>query len=64
MQKGVMVEVLLNSGATELVMSLEFVRKQEFRLKKIERPIYIRNMDRTLNKEGLIENTIEINIYY
>jgi len=64
MQKGVTVEVLLNSGATELVMSLEFVRKQEFRLKKIERPIYIRNMDRTLNKEGLIENTIEINIYY
>jgi len=26
--------VLLDSGATELVMKLEFVRKQEFKLKK------------------------------
>jgi len=27
MQEGVMVEVLLDSGATELVMSLEFAKK-------------------------------------
>ena len=38
-------EILLDSGATELVMSSEFARKQEFKLKKIERPIYIRNID-------------------
>ena len=34
-------EVLLDSSTTELVMSLEFVKKQEFKLKKIERPIYM-----------------------
>jgi len=39
------VEILLDSGATELVISSEFARKQEFKLKKIERPIYIRNID-------------------
>jgi len=33
-------------------------------LKKIERPIYMKNMDGTLNKEGSIENTVEVNIYY
>ena len=64
MQEGVTVEALLDSGATRLVMSLEFVRKQEFKLKKIERLIYMRNVDGTLNKERLIEYTVEVNIYY
>jgi len=30
-----------------LVISLEFVRKQEFKLKKIERSIYVRNVNGT-----------------
>ena len=63
-QEGVMVEVLLDSGATGLVMSSEFARKQGFKLKKIERPIYIRNVNGTFNKEGPIENMVEVNIYY
>ena len=45
-------------------MSLEFARKQGFKLEKIERPIYVRNMDEILNKERHIENTVEVNIYY
>ena len=45
-------------------MSLEFSRRQEFKMNKIERPIYVRNVDRTFNKKGLIENIVEINIYY
>jgi len=36
----VTVKALLDSGTTGLVISLEFVRKQWFKLKKIERPIY------------------------
>jgi len=63
-KKEVTVEALLDSRVTGLVMSLEFTRKQEFKLKKIERPIYIKNVDRTLNKEGPIKNTMEVNIYY
>ena len=54
-------EALLDSGMTELVMSLEFARKQGF---KIKRPIYVRNVNGMLNKEGPIENTVEVNIYY
>jgi len=54
----------LDSGATELIMSLEFVQKQGFKLKKIERPIYVRNVDGSFNKEGPIEHIVEVNIYY
>jgi len=64
MQEGIMVEVLLDSGATGLVMSSEFVRKQRFKLKKMEKPIYVRNVDSSFNKEGLIKHTVEVNIYY
>ena len=63
-QKGVIVEALLDSGAMRLVMSLEFTRKQGFKLKKIERLIYVINVNVTFNKKGLIEYTAEVNIYY
>ena len=43
-QKGITVEALLDSGATGLVMSSEFAKKQSFKLKKLERPIQVRNV--------------------
>ena len=63
-QEGVIVEALLDSRAMGLVMSSGFARKQGFKLKKLERPMNIRNVDRSLNKEGPIEYTVEVNIYY
>jgi len=45
-------------------MSSEFARKQGFKLKKIEKPIQVRNMDGSFNKERLIEHIVEVNIYY
>ena len=33
-------------------------------MKRMERLIYVRNIDGLFNKEGLIEYTIEVNIYY
>ena len=57
-------EALLDSGATGLVISSEFAKKQGFKLKKLERPVNVRNVDGLLNKEGPIENTVEVNIYY
>ena len=54
----------MDSRVTGLVISLEFARKQEFKLKKIENPIYVRNMDGTFNKERPIENIVEVNVYY
>ena len=63
-QEGVTVEVLLDSGVMRLVMSLEFTRKQGFKLKKIENPIYVRNVNGMFNKKGPIEYMMEVNIYY
>ena len=63
-QEGVTVEASLDSGTIGLVMSSEFARKQRFKLKQIERPIYVRNVDGMLNKERPIKNTVEVNIYY
>ena len=64
MQKGITVEALLDSGAMGLVMSSEFAKKQGFKLKKLEKPIYVRNVDGLLNKEGPIQYIVEVNIYY
>ena len=44
----------MDSGAMGLVMSLEFTRKQRFKLKKLDRPMYVRNVDGLLNKKGPI----------
>ena len=57
-------ETLLDSRTTELVISLEFAKKQRFKLKKIERPIYVRNMDGFFNKKKPIKHIVEVNIYY
>ena len=59
-----MAEALLDSGATGLVMSSEFTRKQGFKLKKLDRPMYVRNVNSSLNKEGPIKYTVKVNIYY
>ena len=63
-QEGITVEALLDSGATGLVMSSEFTRKKGFKLKKLERPMQVRNVDGSFNKERAIENIVEVNIYY
>ena len=54
----------MDSRATGLVMSFEFAKKQGFKLKKLERPIHVRNVDGSLNKERPIEHIVEVNIYY
>ena len=53
MQEGITVKALLDSGVTGLVMSLEFARKKGFKLKKLERPIQVRNVDGFFNRKGM-----------
>jgi len=59
-----MVEALLNSKTTDLVISSEFFRKQEFKLKNIKKPIYVRNINSLFNKEGPIKYAVEVNKEY
>ena len=59
-EEEVVTEVLLDSGATGLVMSKEFARRHKFKRTRLERPVYVRNVDGTLNYAGPIVNTVEI----
>jgi len=45
-------------------MSKKFARKHKFRRMKLEKPIYVRNVDRTLNYIGLIMDMVEVEIYF
>jgi len=42
-------------------MSLEFVRKNKFEMRRLERPIYMRNVDETFNYEGHI---VEVKLFF
>jgi len=63
-EEGIVVKALLNSGVTELVMSEEFAKKYRFRRTKLERPIYVRNVDGTLNYARLIVDIVEVEIFF
>jgi len=58
------VKALSDSRATRLVMSLEFARKNKFKKKKLNRLIYMRNVDGTFNYEGLIEYIVDVELFY
>jgi len=62
-EEEIVVEVLLNSRAIELIMSEEFLRKHRFRRTKLKRPIYVRNMNGILNYVGPIVDTVEVEIF-
>jgi len=63
-EEGVVTEALLDSGATGLVMSEEFVRRHKFKRTKLERPVYVRNVDGTLNYVEPIVDTVEVEIFF
>ena len=63
-EEGIVVDELLDSRATGLVMSEEFARKHRFRRTKLERPIYVRNVDGSLNHAGPIVNIVEVEISF
>ena len=53
MQEGVIVEALLDSEETELVISLEFARKREFRLKKNKKTDIYKEFGQFLQQGGI-----------
>jgi len=63
-EEGIITEALLDSGATWLVISEEFARKHRFKKTKLKRPVYIRNVDSTLNYAGPIKDTVEVEIFF
>ena len=63
-EEGIVIEALLDSRATGLVISEKFARKHGFRRTKLERLIYVRNVDGTLNYTGPIVDTKKIEIFF
>ena len=54
MHKGIMIKALLDSGMTGMFMDKKMAAKYGFRLQKLERPVAVRNIDRTNNSGGTI----------
>ena len=63
-EEGIITEALLDSGTTGLVMSEEFVRRHKFKRTKLERLVYVRNVDSMLNYARLIVDTVEVEIIF
>jgi len=62
--EGVIVDALLDSGATGLFMNKEFVEKNGFRMEKLEKPVKVMNVDGMHNKGEDITHEVTCNIYY
>ena len=62
-EEGIVTEALLDSGAMGLVMSEEFARRHKFKRTRLERPVYVRNVDGTLNYTGPIVDTVEVEVF-
>ena len=63
-EEGIVADTLLDSGVIDIVMSKEFAKKHRFRRTKLERLIYVRNVDGTLNYAGLIVDIVEVKIFF
>jgi len=62
--EGVTVKVLLDSRATGIFVDKKFIKRNGFKLEKLERPSRVTNMDGLHNSRGLITHEIECNMYY
>ena len=62
--EGVIVKVLLDSGATGIFVDKGFAEEQGFKLEKLDRPVKVKNVDGTSNKGGRIEYEVQCNMYF
>ena len=63
MHEGITVKALLDSGATEMFMDKRIAEKHGFKLKKLERPLIVRNVDETGNNRENIIHQVEVNVF-
>jgi len=64
MHEDITIKALLDSGATGMFMDKRIVARHGFKLKKLERPIMVRNVDRINNSGEAIMHQVECNVYY
>jgi len=62
--EGVAVRALLDSRATGLFMNTTFAREKGFKIKKLKKPLLVRNVDGTVNVERAITHQVECNMFF
>ena len=58
------IKVLLDSGAIEIFIDKKMAKELSFRLQRLEKPMLVRNINRTDNSRGVLTYEAEISIYY
>jgi len=62
--ESITVKALLDSSAMGMFMDKRTMEKHGFKLRKLERPLIVRNVDRTGNSRGNITHQVEVNVFY
>ena len=62
--KGIIVKVLLDSSTMRMFINREIAKRHGFRMMKLERPLNVKNVDRTKNSGGNITHQVEVNVFY
>ena len=62
--EGITVKVLLDSGTTGIFMDREMAKRHGFKMTKLERPLKVKNVNRTENSRGNITHQVEVNVFY
>jgi len=62
--KGVAVKALLDSGAIGLFMDMTFAKEKGFKMKRMRKPLMVKNVDRTINVGGAITYQVECNMFF
>ena len=62
--EGVVVRALLDSGATDLFMDTTFAREKGFKIKKLKKPLLVRNVNGIVNAGGAIMYQVEYNMFF
>jgi len=57
------VKALLDSGAIGMFVDRKFVKKNRFKIERLERLLKVTNMDRSNNNRGDITHEVECNVY-
>jgi len=58
------IRALLDTSATGMFIDKRMAARHGFKLQKLERPIMVRNVNRTNNSGGAIIYQVECNVYY
>jgi len=64
MHEDITVKALLDSSTMGMFMDRGIAEKHGFKMRKLERPLKVRNVDETENSRGNITHQVEVNIFY